>query len=95
MRVHSLNLPPQALQTTHQLGVALRSRRKALQLTQAEVGAKVGMSQNRLSELELAPEELNVKQLMMLLSVLGLELTLQVRDAKPRASSGGESKDSW
>jgi HTH-type transcriptional regulator / antitoxin HipB len=94
MSKSSTSLPPQPLLTTQQLATALRSRRKALKLTQAEVAARTGMSQNRLSELEHAPEELSVKQLMQLLSVLGLELTLQARGSKA-SSSPSPGREAW
>jgi HTH-type transcriptional regulator/antitoxin HipB len=87
--------PPQPLLTTQQLAAALRSRRKALNLTQAEVAARIGMSQSRLSELELAPEELSVKQLMQLLSVLDLELILQARRTKASSTSSSPGGEAW
>jgi HTH-type transcriptional regulator/antitoxin HipB len=95
MTESSVSLPPLPLLTTQQLAAALRSRRKALKLTQAEVAARTGLSQNRLSELEKAPEELSVKQLMQLLSVLGLELILQARGAKAPPTPSRPSGEAW
>ncbi|MDY0309214.1 MAG: helix-turn-helix domain-containing protein [Castellaniella sp.] len=40
------------LSTSHQLGHLLTARRKALGLTQQEVASRLGISQNRYSELE-------------------------------------------
>jgi HTH-type transcriptional regulator/antitoxin HipB len=57
-----------------QIGTLLASRRKALKLSQTEVGSRIALSQNRVSELESLPGTLTVVQLLKLLDVLGLEL---------------------
>lgn len=57
-----------------QLRPLLGSRRRALGLSQAEVGTRISLSQNRLSELESLPGTLKVAQLLRLLEALGLEL---------------------
>jgi HTH-type transcriptional regulator/antitoxin HipB len=64
---------------TTQIGATLAGRRKHLDLTQSEVAARLGLSQNRLSELESRPETLTVEQLLALLNVLGLEMTIAER----------------
>lgn len=63
-----------------QVGAILNSRRKAQGLSQTEVATRLGISQNRLSELETRPETLTVAQLLALLNVLGLEMTLAERN---------------
>jgi HTH-type transcriptional regulator/antitoxin HipB len=69
-----------------QIGATLSARRKALDLSQTEVASRLGLSQNRLSELEARPETLTVAQLLALLNVLGLEMTVaEAPAAKPRA----------
>ena len=75
------------INTSKQIGTNLSSRRKHLNLSQTEVASRLGLSQNRLSELESRPETLTVEQLLALLNVLGLELGLRERDAgsKPKA----------
>lgn len=70
----------QPLVTALQLGQLLRSARKRRQLTQAQVAARLGLSQNRVSHLELHPEELGLKQLLGWCTVVGLELRLGERD---------------
>jgi HTH-type transcriptional regulator/antitoxin HipB len=57
-----------------QLGAILSARRKALKLSQTQVAERLGLSQNRLSELETQPETLTVAQLLALANVLGLSL---------------------
>ncbi len=65
------------IQTPTQIGIHLRSRRQALGLTQAMVASQIGLSQKRLSVLELHPDRLTVKQLLSLASVLKLEVVLR------------------
>lgn len=69
----------QPLITPSQLGSILLGARKSLRLTQAQLAARLGLSQRRLSELERAPETLSVNQLMALCTQLGLQLTIQPR----------------
>jgi HTH-type transcriptional regulator/antitoxin HipB len=57
-----------------QVGALLTARRKALKLSQTQVGARIALSQNRVSELESAPATLTLAQLLKLLEVLELEL---------------------
>lgn len=72
---------PQALVTALQLGQLLRSARKQRKLTQAEVAGRLGLSQNRVSHLELHAGELSFKQLLAWCAVVGLELQLAERNA--------------
>ncbi|SCK09520.1 HTH-type transcriptional regulator / antitoxin HipB [Variovorax sp. HW608] len=83
-------LPAQPLLTGDQLGQALRSTRKRLKMNQATIGAKLDLSQNRVSYLELHPEELSFKQLLTWCSALGLELKLGARGTAPSKSSATE-----
>jgi HTH-type transcriptional regulator/antitoxin HipB len=71
-----------------QIGAILGARRKALELSQTEVASRLGLSQNRLSELESRPDTLTVAQLLALLNVLGLEMTV----AEPAAT---KPKTEW
>jgi HTH-type transcriptional regulator/antitoxin HipB len=65
----------------NQVGAALTARRKTLELSQTDVAARLGLSQNRLSELESRPGTLTVDQLLALINVLGLELRIGERPA--------------
>lgn len=69
----------QPLLTATQLGQLLRAARKRRGLTQAEVGARLGLSQNRVSHLEGHADQLSVKQLLTWCAVVGLELSLAER----------------
>ncbi len=75
------------LSTSDQLGYQLVARRKALGLTQQEVASRLGISQNRLSELESQPSQLTVERLLALAGVLGLELAVQQRSPAPLSES--------
>lgn len=69
-----------------QAGQILTTRRKALGLSQASLAARLGISQNRLSELEAHAERLTLERLLALASQLGLELVLQEK-TPPAADS--------
>ncbi|HSI50807.1 MAG TPA: helix-turn-helix domain-containing protein [Ideonella sp.] len=70
-----------------QLRQHLRALRKRHDLTQAQLGALIGVSQARIAEIEANPGLVNFEQLMKLLSVLGVSLTLQEGTVAPAASS--------
>ena len=90
----ALTSAAQPLLTVTQLGHLLRSARKQRGRTQAEVGARLGLSQNRVSHLEGHADELSVKQLLTWCAVVGLELSLAQRLAMgshPVASQAAEA----
>lgn len=75
---------PQTLRTPAQLGLLLQSARKARRMTQAELAARVRLSQSRISQLEKDPSELSAERLLAWCSTLGLELSVARRgDASP------------
>ena len=75
------------LVTARQAGQILSARRKLLGMSQSAVAAGLGISQNRLSELETHPERLTLERLISLAGLLGLELVLRDK------ASGNESHD--
>ena len=86
----------QAITTPSQLGTLLQGARKSRKLTQAQLGERLGLSQKRLSELELAPGTLSVDQLMGICAQLGLQLSVQPRDDSPPArGTTPSSKAVW
>jgi len=72
---------PHPLLTPMQLGRVLQTARKARKLSQAEVGARLDLSQKRVSAMELDPSTITVDQLLKFCFVLGLELTLGLKGA--------------
>lgn len=84
----------QLLSNPAQVGQVLASRRRALKLSQQAVAAKLGISQNRLSELEENPDRLTLDRLLALANILGLELT--IRDQTNRDQTGNPpAKGEW
>jgi HTH-type transcriptional regulator/antitoxin HipB len=79
----------QLLSIPSQVGLVLRAVRKSAKLSQKQLAAKLGLSQNRMSELETDPGSMRVDQLLAVLSALGLELQVQTRGGPPAASSEG------
>lgn len=75
----------QSLRTSSQLGQLLRSARKAGKLTQSQLALSMGVSQSRVSQLELQPGDMTVDQLLSACAALGLELQLGLRPSKEAA----------
>ena len=83
------------LLTSQQLGQLLRSARKQSAMTQNQVAARLGLSQNRVSHLENHADELSVKQLLTWCAVLGLELQLTQRPHGAVANSSADAVSAW
>jgi HTH-type transcriptional regulator/antitoxin HipB len=79
------------LQTPAQLSAHLRSLRKARRLTQAQVGALVGLDQTRIAKIERDPKLVSLGQLMKLLSVLRVRVLLEPLPETPPI----ESQSDW
>jgi len=77
---------PIRLSSPLQLSQLLISRRRAHKLTQADVGRRLGLAQNRISQLEANPASLSADQLLRWLAALSLEL--QVTEALRTGASG-------
>lgn len=86
-----MKTPTQPVVTSLQLGQLLRSARQQRKLTQADVASRLGLSQNRVSHLELHADELSVKQLLTWCAALGLEIRLSERDEK----AAGKPATEW
>jgi HTH-type transcriptional regulator / antitoxin HipB len=82
----------QVISTEKQLGQLLLGLRKSQNLTQAQLAQQAGISQARLSVLELNPGRLTVERLMRLLGVLGLELVVQEKGACADVSADAQSE---
>jgi HTH-type transcriptional regulator/antitoxin HipB len=67
----------QTLFNASQLGRILRSARRARKLSQAEAASRIGLSQSRLSAMEIDPKSVTVEQLLMLGALYGLDLVVQ------------------
>ncbi len=77
--------------TTRDLASAIRGRRLALGLTQAEVAARVGVSRPWLSQIEAGKPTANIGLVIRLLDALGLQL--EVTDRPPLADDSTTDLD--
>jgi len=80
------------LVTATQLGAVLQAARKAQGLTQSALAIRIGLSQSRVSHLELNAHELSVEQLLAWCAALGLELTIGTRGS---AAASTTSTTDW
>jgi HTH-type transcriptional regulator/antitoxin HipB len=74
------------IRTPQQLGAVLQGYRKTQQLTQAQVGARVGLPQKEISKLELNATNTSLARVFKLLAALDLELVVRARDKKAPTS---------
>lgn len=77
-----------------QLSQHLRALRKAQGLTQAQLAARMGVLQSRISALEKDATKLTVEQLFRVLSALNTGVVLRVADADSQPRGGG-SEGQW
>jgi len=86
----------QVLSVAEQLGPLLQAARKSAGLSQTELGVRMGISQSRVSAMELDPGSINLAQLMALCSALGLEMLLQTKErARGGQTDEAGSKQEW
>ena len=64
--------------TAAQLSSHLRSLRRAQNLTQTQLGIRVGLSQSRIGKIERSPARVSIGELLKILAVLGVRVVLQV-----------------
>ena len=69
----------QILSVPEQFGPILQSSRKAVQLSQIALASRLGISQSRMSAMELDPTSISLGQLLAICSALGLELQVQTK----------------
>lgn len=67
----------QILSLSKQLGPLLQSARKSAGLSQTALAQRLGISQSRVSAMELDPGSINVEQLLALLAALNHEVLVQ------------------
>ncbi|WP_118134648.1 helix-turn-helix transcriptional regulator [Oceanicella sp. SM1341] len=79
----------QLLRTPQQIGAAIRRRRRALGLSQAELGARTGLRQATISSVEAGEAGTRLATICELMAALGLELSL-----RPRTADEGPSLES-
>ena len=90
-----MSIRAQRIVTPSQLGLLLQGARKNRKLSQAQLAARLGLSQNRLSELERNAGILSVDQLLAICGQLGLQLTLQRGEEPSSAAPPNPSSADW
>jgi HTH-type transcriptional regulator/antitoxin HipB len=74
------------IKSSEQMGAVLRGFRRDKKLTQAGVGAKVGLAQNAVSEIENSPGRTSLARVFKLLAALDLDLAVRPRHASAKRS---------
>ncbi len=74
----------QTARTTKQLGAIIRRERRKRDLTQAQLGEKIGLRQATISKLEAGEPATQLRTLLDALTALGLEIIIDKR-GKTRA----------
>lgn len=69
----------QVLALPSQLSPLLKAARKRARLSQEELAGRVGISQSRMSHMELNPGSISLEQLLALFGALDLELVVGAR----------------
>ena len=79
----------QILALPRQLGPLLQSARKSAGLSQTALAQRLGISQSRVSAMELDPGSISVEQLLALLAALNHEVLVQPKQGG--ISNGGDA----
>ena len=69
----------QILSITGQVGPLLQAARKSARLSQTALASRLGISQSRVSAMELDPASISLEQLLAMCSALNLELVVQTK----------------
>jgi HTH-type transcriptional regulator/antitoxin HipB len=86
-----LAMPLTVLPRSSYVGRLLHARRKQLGLTQAQLALRLGISQNRLSDLERRPKDISLDRILEWTRALGLVL-FTCSDREPCASAADRAK---
>jgi HTH-type transcriptional regulator/antitoxin HipB len=74
------------VKTTQQLGAVLQGCRKTRQLTQAQVGGRIGLPQKEISKMEMNPSGTSLARVFKVLAALDLEIVVRERGAAANPS---------
>ena len=83
----------QVLSVPDQAGPLLQAARKSARLSQSALASRLGLSQSRMSAMELDPGSISLEQLLALFSALNLELLVQTKPGS--GSDSTAAKPEW
>ena len=75
----------QIARTAKQIGVAIRRRRRALGLSQSDLGSMAGLRQATISTLESGESGTQLRTLADVMAALELEVVIQERSKAPKS----------
>jgi HTH-type transcriptional regulator / antitoxin HipB len=75
------------VRTSGQLGPTLRELRRTRGWSQAALGRRIGLSQERISAIERYPERITVQQLLTVLMALDAQLAVGLRERAPEPAA--------
>ena len=84
----------QILSIPEQLVPILQSVRKSAGLSQGVLSKRMGMSQSRMSAIELDPASMRLEQLLSICAILQLELVVQTKGT-PEQFQNGSIAQEW
>lgn len=73
--------------TPLQLRAVLKSLRKSRGLTQAQLGAKLGLSQKRVAGIEKNPQVTSIDQISRIIGILGARLVVEEPDRADKSQN--------
>ena len=74
------------IRTTGTLGPLLKRMRKTQNLSQAGLGNLIGLSQERVSAIESAPEKVTLDQLLTIMMALGAHFSVHEPDVSEKST---------
>lgn len=85
------------IRTTGTLGPLLKRMRKAQNLSQADLGRLIGLSQERISAIESAPEKVTMDKLLTVMMALGAHFSVCEPSTSKKAppTSGASNPGDW
>ena len=86
---------PYSVHAAEQLPALLKAFRKSAGLTQGEVAARLGVTQQTLSALERNAQKVSVERLLHLLGILGVDMVLQEKPVSPGNESQPGGASQW
>ncbi|MDB5876954.1 MAG: transcriptional regulator, family [Variovorax sp.] len=85
----------QVLSTPTQLGLLLKAARKEAGLSQADLAQRLGISQSRMSHMELNPGSISMAQLLAIFGVLDMEIMVGSRPAAHQLMVAEPTPPGW